>query len=338
MLLKARVPGGLMRRGFALWAFIALASAGCVNSDEPDPDVEDSDALGGVSTSAANSATATAPEWQVGDWWRFEGAAEGTWSWTAVVTGLAGGYLIGTDNADAAFYNEREPISFLGPQRSSDLAGSGVSGPVQWFAFPLEDGKTWPLTLDGVTSEVTATRLKDGSFAMEAVADGVTQLRYSYEPAARWFGHLEFFAQGEPLHVIHLADYGGNYTGELATVEFAMLDEGNFEGPTPSATTYTMPTGATDIWLEASIACEAQGNVLFAIGPAEGAPNIATSADDSDGYSAQAQCPAAIEVSGVIAEAPFEGTWGHAYQSTSQDAHVEYAAYVRTITWSKLGA
>ena len=58
---------------------------------------------------------------------------------------------------DRAFQDAREDVSRLGPQRKSDLAGSQGDDRVQFFQWPLVDGKSWSTRWDHQPVTITAT-------------------------------------------------------------------------------------------------------------------------------------------------------------------------------------
>jgi predicted small lipoprotein YifL len=140
-----------------LAVLVAVAAlAGCAGKGPPAADAAHGDA--GGATSAPVSAVggagaggdgnpASAPAWQVGQWWRWrlESAASPAplEALTAVVSADAGSYSIGAPDAPAAAQVYPFHLVALGPVARGTLAWQAHGVPVQFLRFPLVDGDSW---------------------------------------------------------------------------------------------------------------------------------------------------------------------------------------------------
>ncbi len=314
-------------RSPAILVLTCLLLAGC--SEDPTPAAPDDQP-------EAPDAPSAVPTWTVGDSWAWD-APFG--SYTLVVTGeTATDYTIETDNAATAWFNEREPISTMGPQRKSDLAGSQGDTRVRFFDWPLEDGKQWATQWDGNDYRMTAVAKPNGRFEMHAHQGDVMRVRYTYDPEVNWFREMVFYDENgtQPLEVT-LREHKSGWTGEVVRWSYEVIDEATLTGATAGAPkTYTIPP-ATDLYLEVDFSCSEPGHVFFALGPAESVPSIATGAE-SDGYTLNRECPDAVADALVISENPSEGNWGMLHAMSPADARVEYRFLARTQELAPVGA
>lgn len=211
--------------------------------------------------------------WAVGDAWDVvtTGEGAGTRSTLVVTAADAEGYTLSTTDEGTAGYDALEDVSYLGRIRASDLAGSQQGAPVQFFSFPLTDGKTWTTTWDGLAVTLTATFVPamdttagiHPGFAIEGKADGESYVKYDYVPMLKWWSKLAF-ANGYGFRVerVHV-----NWTGEVLRAEAATLLEATTSAPgAPGAHAFTVGEGQSFVAL--SYAGEAQayarGYVLVA--------------------------------------------------------------------------
>ncbi len=208
------------------------------------------------------------PRWAVRDFWIYSVSDDPV---TYVVTAEQGGdWIMETDSPERAFQDLRDDISRLGPQRKSDLAGSQGSDRVEFFRWPLTDGKTWATRWDGQPVTITA-KLEAGVARLEAKdRNGTVAYQYTYDPAVRWFGELRHFApDGSELVALSLAASGSLWKGEVArwSVEEVANQRGDLESEPPSsAVNFDVPLTATDVWANLRVDCQA-GFVLGGVAP-----------------------------------------------------------------------
>lgn len=165
-----------------------------------------------------------APEWRVGDAWR------------VMFDGGTAPCIIGVVAADETHYTQ----GFLCPEGSilavqdaaydiphlgnftRDLSGFHRDAPVRFFDWPLEDGKSWPLTWAGNDYEATARFVPDlegpfgpepgFSITAEFVGGSDTQIAYDYLPSVGWWTHITF---SDAYHPWRLVAFERGYTGTL---------------------------------------------------------------------------------------------------------------------------
>lgn len=331
----APCSGPRRRPGTTLGAtllLLAVTLSGCSDDgggDGPAPLTDEGD----------EAAALTVPTWGVGDYWewRFTAPDGSTGGWTSVVTDDAGSdFIIDVDGKDTAFFHALDPISTVGAQRKSDLAGSQAAGAVEFWKWPLEDGRTWSMRLDGIDYDMTAHVQDDGTVHVMGMEGDLPGVQYAFDPANKWFSFIQYYQNGTETFRAEVAEHGSNWTGDVYRYTLKDMDSRSYEGAIADVDTFTMEEGVTDLYLTASISCSEPGNVVLGFGPAENAGSVVTG-DDAPGYSADLQCPAEVADNGVIAEAPFEGTWGIVYEATSQDAATELVAIYRTLETIPVG-
>ncbi len=304
------------------WLVLAcFLMAGCAD-DPPASAPEDE-------TPPEVTSTLGPPTWEVGDSWSWKAP----WGdYTLVVTGqTATDYIIGSNDPGTAWFNEMEPVSMMGPQRKSDLAGSQGSARVQFFDWPLEDGRQWATQWDGNDYRVVASEQPDGSFRMQAHQAEVVRIEYTYDPSLKWFSELTFYDEnGTDPQSVKISDFQAGWTGEIATWTYEVIDEGTLSGATTGPPkTYTIPP-ATDLYLSVTMSCNEAGPVFFALGPAESLPTIATGSG-GDGYTINRECPSEVADELVVSETPSEGNWGMLHAFGSSDAELSYSFMARTL-------
>lgn len=165
------------------------------------------DSLASLAQMLANdpaNATVPAPVWNVRDAWTVTTGSPGgeSASNTFVVTASSGTtYTLASTGVEPAVYDALFDISFIGPMRASDLAGSQAGAAVKFFDFPLTNGKTWSTTWDGLEVRVTATanpRIETprgpqpGFDIVAALPDGTPHATYNYVPAVKWWTSVTF--------------------------------------------------------------------------------------------------------------------------------------------------
>lgn len=248
-----------MRRLPAILA-LAAALAGC-SGDAP---ASDTPPDGGGPDAPA---TAERPTWEVGQWWTYASSESGPM--TLVVAADQGSdWLVATDNADVAFFDQRfSDISYLGPQRKSDLAGSQGGDRVEYFRWPLADGLNWTTRWDGQDVRITAHDRGEGRFHLASANATGQHATYDYDPAVGWFRTLAFYdPDGSESFRIDLTDSGRNYTGVVRSWE--LVEEVAQAGQLPPGLlqgTFTASPGITDVWMSYTVECSAGAFALRAV-------------------------------------------------------------------------
>lgn len=212
--------------GIAL-LLVGAPLTGCIEGDEPlDTGVAEAlategagEPLTGDNGTAAAAIDVEAPEWSVGDAWGVQNYGFGDFACTLVVTSASSGYTLSPTCEELAQADAVFDVSYVGAIRGSDLAGAQQGQPVQFFAFPLSDGKTWTTTWDGLPITLTATfapalaapgaGVGPGYTIVGATAEGEEYVRYDYSPLLKWWTHIDF-AQGYGLKVQRFQE---NWTG-----------------------------------------------------------------------------------------------------------------------------
>lgn len=331
---------------FVLLIMTSVALSGCVGDDDtvdpPEPATSADGSGAGADDDAGRAVTRPpastdrAPTWNIGDYWVYKDGA-GNQNTFAVSGDTGTDYIIDTDSELFAFFNALEDISTLGAQRQSDLAGSQGSDRIEFFRFPLQDGATWTTTWDGATRTITTTALGDGTYGFASNAeDGTPHARYTYDPAARWFGALEFLApDGTTLFANQLVEAGTGYTGELIRYDIeTVFDRNDDEGDTPvqyDAVTaeFTQSETHTDVFLSYGASCGA-GHILFTVVPDE-------PTSDTQGHSDNTPCPKSSGFFGSLGSQP--GQWGITLiRATDSDAAFNAQVHLRTRTTITPGA
>lgn len=271
-----------------------------------------------TSLAAGGAAPVEAPNWTVGDWWRYDGSF-GLESFTAdrIVTEDAGGdWIVDTASAETAWNHVLEPISVLGPVSKEDLAGSQEEGRVRFWDFPLEHNKTWQTAWDGQSFSARAVRQGDAVFLVEYRQDGEVARETVYDAQARWFTRMTIHdLDGEPFEMT-LAESGSDYGGEY--VRWLVHDETQaaISGGVGSAG-FGVPEAATDLWHRFEVAC-GQGAYTYAVRPVE---------DPAAGTGDAQPCPAEDRRETAIDAVP--GEWQAAVSVA--DGSISVQVYVREL-------
>lgn len=314
-----------MRAGWVLAVLLVLSSAaGCLGSGGE----------GGTApteeTAGSNRSTALeAPTWSIGDHWTWSTDQQG--AVTYVVTGQEGGdWIVDTTDEGVAFFDARFDVSTLGKVRKTDLAGSQNDTRVQYFDWPLEEGKTWTTTWDGVERTIEVERVGDRSAELVARQDGRVAVEYTYDADARSFRDLVFLdANGTETFAMHLTESGTNFTGTAVRWQLdRVVDRSGTFGAQPVSWggSFEVPADATDIWLAETVRCPS-GVFDFGFG------------GNGSGYNDQAPCPYENDVAEPVVEDPGQGTWRYGLTASSPDGEGRYdvTLFVRTLVEVPVG-
>lgn len=257
--MSARVKdpqGAVAPRGLSVrWMTVVLGLvllAGCVGSEVPAADparsaegLDVSVVADPVSEDGAPPVDAPmlgAPVWLVGDAWSVMsvGGAEDSAETLVVTSATPDSYTIETTGESTAGYDAMFDVSFIGKIRARDLAGHQQDQPVQFFDFPLEDGKTWVTAWDGLEVTLMAKKAARG-FDITGTVDGEPYVTYGYDPALKWWPKLEF-AGGYGIRVEKLVS---GWTGELKTATAKVVFESGPAAPvaTPGSGSFTIDEG-----------------------------------------------------------------------------------------------
>lgn len=291
---------------------------------------------------AAAEPPVLAPALQVGDWWNFT-APNGAFT-VVVAEDLGSDWRFATDSPGLAFYDAHQgDVSYLGPQRKADLAGSQADTRVRFLDFPMADNKTWTTTWDGQPMTIHATRAGT-LFHMEARNATAPYARYTYDPAARWFTAFDFLQpDGSSGYAIALQAAGRNYTGALAswTWDTVVDVHGDLASTAFTAQTYQVPAGVTDVYVDLELECSA-GVAGGGTGPA---PFVAGAAglDSRGAGNPGAQCPLAESFHGsagsIHPDSTGTETWGYTAGGAAGAAGtVDFTVLQRTLALAPLKA
>lgn len=190
----------------------ALMLAGCTGA----PTDDDAGSQGG---SDDQGGAIDAPEWNVGDYWTYD-SPNGTFS--LVVSGEEGSdWVMETTGSDLALFHARDEVSYLGKIGKSGLTGSQGGDRVKFFDFPLEDGKQWSTTWDGLSLSITASLEADGKYLLEGLDGERLHVDYVYDAQTGFFEEATWYdANGQEQWGLSLTDSGGDFTGTLHRYEF----------------------------------------------------------------------------------------------------------------------
>jgi hypothetical protein len=322
-------------RALALAALLmAVGLAGC--SDDGGGDGAEAGAgMGSGGMHGAHDAAThiLAPAWEVGQWWALA-SEQASGPFTHVVSGEKGeDWVLDTDSPDIAFFDARFDISFLGSVRKSDLAGSQGSQRVEFFQFPLTEGKNWTTTWDGLPMTLEVASVAGGKAAIEARhANGTLYADYTYDAKTGYFGEYTFYApDGETAgFAAKVTSSGKGFSGDLVRWGLAVLYESS--GPlTPGARSFEVGPGLTDVWASVDLGCDT-GAVTLNFGPFTGPA-------EERGFSANGPCPLALSEQFTISAPAAEEAWGvqEGATPTTQSA-LDLTILARTQTLFKAGA
>ena len=233
-----------------------LLGAGCIGQDAP-TDVSTASKEGAsldpavivdptsmLEDGALPAGADAAPVWAVGDAWAIRtGDGETEESSFLVVTEASPDSSTRATTSDTlAGYDAMFDVSYVGKVRARDLAGHQQGEPIQYFDFPLADGKTWTTKWDGFDIALAAKKTARG-FDITGTRDGEPYVTYDFVPEMKWWSHLQF-AAGYGLHVDRLAP---GWAGELAQATASVVFEMGPAAPiaSPGAGAFTIDEGQT---------------------------------------------------------------------------------------------
>lgn len=163
----------------------------------PEPGEEERDALGSLSSHEGVDPGAR-PTWRSGDAWRVQFDEGDPICWLVVADARDEGYRHGvwcpTDEAPLiAAQLATMGVAYAG-NITPDLGGRQEDTIVDWFDWPLVDGKTWPTTWGGEPARVEAKWVaKSQRYTLDLCLDeGLCVASYDYDPALRWWSEIAF--------------------------------------------------------------------------------------------------------------------------------------------------
>jgi hypothetical protein len=202
---------------------IALVAAGCLGpQDAPSASLMDATPAVTATPTLLNNSSVEAPVWAPGDAWEIttHGVGTGARETLVVASATSDSYLIATTSEQTATFDAAFDVSYVGKIRASDLAGAQKEKSVQFFDFPLTDGKAWSATWDGLKVGISAhfqpsIAMAGGrpGFSIVATHEGKEYATYDYVPALKWWSHLDF-AEGYGIKIERATS---NWTGMLVT-------------------------------------------------------------------------------------------------------------------------
>ncbi|MEK6976425.1 MAG: hypothetical protein AABY18_08810 [Candidatus Thermoplasmatota archaeon] len=324
-----------MRAMPVIVVLVAAALAGCSDSTSSS---NDGDTKGTPQHGAHGGMDAAthilAPTWEAGQWWTLA-SDQASGPFTHVVSGEAGtDWIVDTDSADIAFFDARFDISFLGPVRKSDLAGSQGSERVEFFQFPLNAGKNWTTTWDGFTIKINVTSVAAGKAQLEARhANGTLYASYSYEANLGYFRDYSFYGpDGTTVaFAAKVTSSGKAFAGDL--VRWTLEPAYEFHGPmVQAAQNFDVSPGLTDVWASVAVDCPA-GAITLNFGPFTGPAQ-------ERGFSANGPCPMAFAETLTISAPVQQESWGVEQTSVpgATTAQLDLVILLRTQALFKAGA
>ena len=328
---RGRVAEGVPRAVLTL--LVALALAGCLApNDAPTPVKGVCDnrtascpaaapppgAPAGPVDPATNASFGLAPVWNVGDWWSYKLSDGGTFQ--AVVTAVGGTYTVQTPSNRTALMEALFDFSTLG-SIGTDLSGDQGGQRVKYFDFPLEENKTWSLSVDGLSLRAKAV-IDRNEWLITATDGNQTQLVYRYSPTTKWFTSIEWKYQGLSAQ---LERSGADFRGEAyrATIEQKYA----YATGAPPPATFAVPTGASAV----AIVYSWEGREGFAASARFVDPK-------NNAYSPfpDVACTAACRGGGVAVYPGLAGTWAGTLSSTAQGT-LRVTAFTATDQVTRLG-
>jgi hypothetical protein len=288
-----------------------------------------------------------APEWTLGDWW--------TWTspqidgpYTSVVAGDEGGdWLMATDHDSIAWFDARFDIASLGQVRKTDLAGSQGSTRVEFFQFPLTQGRSWTTTWDGLTMAIKVLSVADGVASLEAKRpDGTLYALYTYRDNHGYFGQMTYYdaAGSEVGFEAQVAGSGSGFNREL--VRWTYTTELEMSGPIAGAgfgQNLPVPLTVTDVYVDLVVDC-GSGSFVAGVAPLPIVTAIAGFEDRGAGTTDGA-CPLQMAYSGSAGEprptvpGSTEEQWGFSgFGDPSATGTFTFNIYLRTREAYALGA
>lgn len=313
--------------------WVAMTMAGCAEAPPPIDAGEDA-----TDDPAGATEGIPAPSWALGDHWTFR-PTDGEPVTFVVAEDLGEDWRMRTTDAELAFSEqaaEARPdfdISTLGAIRKSDLAGSQGADRVKHFDFPLVAGKEWTTPWDGQTFDVRVVDADNDTARLEGSMEGRVVYDYTYDRSVGWFREFNVLAPDGTV-VFGFVDVvrGANFTGELPSWAFEVVVDIMFDGTAMQQGWLEVTEETTDVFLDLSASCAAEGAAEYAIGPPQG---LATGA--TDGYEYHGACPHTLNVTGSIGQEP-RGAWGYLVSGSSDDWDVRMWAATRILSFDPFPA
>ncbi|MBW3584006.1 MAG: hypothetical protein KY455_13010 [Euryarchaeota archaeon] len=254
---------------------LATLLSGCTQDPEPAPTAPQpaDDAEQGpspVELPVEVPDTAEAPDWTPGDWWHWNVEprdAEAYEATTAVARADDTTFHIGWGEIDAGLRSQFFHFIPSG-EVGRDLRWEAHHEDVDWFAFPLEDGKTWTgsmwmreMAFTATTTEVTTPFGTSGGFSIQGASeDEGVRVEAEWATALGIFTVLRFYLFDErPWVTLTLLDLGHGRTepvhllhGHLDQATFTSLQHvAHSMAPPPFRQEVQVPDGTTHV----SIGC-----------------------------------------------------------------------------------
>jgi hypothetical protein len=302
-------------RTAALALVTAMMVAGCTGADA---DIDGTD----PSRDPASFVGLSAPTWQLGDHWTYSFSFGGQARF--IVTGEEGtDWILDTDDKDFAFFHQAiEEVSTLGRVAKTDLSGTQGNDRVKYFDWPLQDGKTWSMTWDGETFQVTAHQQSETRFLMEAVQDGTVRRTYVYDDTVRWLRTVTFLDEdGNMAGEGTLQSSGRNHTGDYVRWDLPLDYRTTISMGEAFTDFFTVSEGVDEMWYDLALTCspegieEDNGFLLLRAIPRE-AP--------TGGLDASGPCPFTRAEQGVLPPTP--GDWTVNVLSGGASGHLRMVA------------
>jgi hypothetical protein len=288
-----------------------------------------------------------APAWTLGDWW--------TWTspqidgpYTSVLAEDQGtDWLMASDHPDIAWFDARFDIASLGAVRKSDLAGSQGSTRVEFFQFPLNEGRAWTTTWDGLTMAIKVLGVADGVASLEATRpDGTLYARYTYRDSHGYFGDIAYYdATGTAVGFeSKVTNSGASFARDLVRWTYSTVLE--MSGPIAGASfaqNLPVPLTVTDVYADLFVDC-GSGTFVAGVAPLPVVTAIAGLEDRGTGTTDGA-CPLQMAYSGSAGEprqtvpGSTEEQWGFSgFGDPSATGTFTFNIYLRTLETYALGA
>ncbi|HUR62316.1 MAG TPA: hypothetical protein VM286_08155 [Candidatus Thermoplasmatota archaeon] len=184
---------------------------------------------GGMGPAAHTShLNATAPAWQVGQFWVHKWTLVGdslTFLVKTVVSETAdGGFTLASDNQTMAAFHGAFVFPTLG-HFTPELVQSAGETRFPWYHFPLTPNSTWTdsaVTFDGVAERKMDVQGKVTSvtfganpvYHVEMRSAGVLVASYDYDPGTQWFNEALFYnATGQVQFSLLMQQTGRGFKG-----------------------------------------------------------------------------------------------------------------------------
>jgi hypothetical protein len=236
-------------RSHVLAILAALVAAGCLGSDAPGAaetasrdGIEPAVIVDPAEIAPDAATSAAAPLWLPGDAWAITTHGDTEEQAVLVVTVASGeSYNLATTSESMAAWDAMLDVSYVGRIRASDLAGFQRDQPVKYFDFPLEEGKSWTTTWDGLEITLTATKGARGFDIVGTTAEGAEYVTYDFVPDLKWWSHIEF-VEGYGFRVDR---FTSEWRGELAQATANLVFEMSSTAPTlnPGSGAFTIAEG-----------------------------------------------------------------------------------------------